>query len=103
MATSYIPKDNPLQVYQFRNFSPASGTSPTSDELLAALNAVKTLIPAPGIVVLIFGNDDVTCRCVVFASLTNYSRGRATVLSPYSSIDNLRLKLDSSTNWSLVT
>lgn len=103
MATTVIPKDRPLQVYQFRNFSPATPTAPTSEELLAALNAVKTLIPAPGPSVLIFGNAAVSCRCVVFASLANYSLGMATTLSPYSTIDNLRLKLDSTTNWSLVT
>lgn len=103
MATTVTPKDCPLQVYQFRNFSPATPTAPTSDELLAALNAVKTLIPAPGPSVLIFGNAAVACRCVVFASLANYSLGRAMTLSPYSTIDNLRLKLDTSTNWSLVT
>ena len=100
MATSTIRKDYPLQVYQFRNFSPATPTAPTTAELLAAINEVKSLIPAPGPVVLVFGNSSVGCRCVVFASITNFSMGKATTLSYYSNIDNLRLALGSS-GWTL--
>lgn len=103
MATSVIPKDSPLQVYKFRNFSPASASTPTTAELLDAINEIKALIPAPGPVVLMFGNSALACRCTVFASITNPTRGKAVTLSYYSSIDNIRLKLDSSGSWSIDT
>lgn len=99
MATSTLPRDNPLQLYKFTDM-----TASTTTALLNCLNNNTSIIPG-GPSVLQLGNTGpggVGTRCLVIAVKANNSAGRGFTVATTDAINNLNLKLDS-TGWSIVT